>query len=307
MKQSIRVAIALAAFLFLSFSKATPAQQGPATRQPLVKEAGIYCTGYISEVAPRADLLVVGGEKENEMNGYYQGDVVYLNKGRAAGVLAGAVYYITRPMGEVNHPFVKKKKVGFFVRELGMLQVIEVHERTATAQVTVSCDTVELGDVLRPYEAFQAPSVKDAAPLPRYSEGDNGLTGQIIMSPIFREYLSANQLVFIDLGNRQGVRPGDHFTIYRQITRGEGITKSPDDDIVQERSGGYGSRRFKGGDFSSSAAHITRDKVLRTRPPMPRKVMGEMIVLKVENTAAVALITRTTAEVNIGDFVERAN
>jgi hypothetical protein len=307
MKQSIRIAIALAAFLFLSFSKATPAQQGPATRDPLVKEAGIYCTGYISEVAPRADLLVIGGEKENEMHGYYQGDVVYLNKGRAAGVLAGAVYYITRPMGEVNHPFVKKTKVGHFVRELGMLQVIEVHERTSTAQVTISCDTIELGDVLRPYEALQSPSVKDSAPMPRYSEGNNGLIGQIIMSPIYREYLSANHLVFIDLGNRQGVRPGDHFTIYRPITRGEGIAKTPNDDIVQERSSGYGSRRFKGGDFSSSSAYMTRDKVMRARPPLPRKVMGELVVLKVENTAAVALITRTTAEVNIGDFIERAN
>ena len=307
MKQSIRVAIALAAFLFLSFSKAAPAQQGPATRDPLVKEAGIYCTGYISEVKPRTDLLVVGGEKENENYGYYQGDVVYLNKGRAAGVLAGAVYYVTRPMGKVNHPFLKDTKVGFFVREVGMLQVIEVHEKTATAQITVSCDTIELGDVLRVYEASQSPSVKDAAPMPRYSEGDNGLIGRIIMSPNYREYVSANQLVFIDLGNRQGVRPGDLFTIYRPITRREGIVKTPNDDIVQERSGGYGSDRFKGGEFSSDSAHIPRDKLMHMRPSMPRKVMGELVVLKVENTAAVALVTRTTAEVNIGDFIERAN
>jgi hypothetical protein len=271
-----------------------------------VKEAGIYCTGYISEVAPRADLLVVGGEKENELHGYSEGDVVYLNKGRAAGVLAGAEYYITRPLGEVNHPF-SKKKVGYFVRELGMLRVIEVHERTATAQITVSCDTIDLGDVLRPYEALQSPSTNERSPMPRYSEGDNGLKGQIIMSPMFREYLSANQVVFIDLGNRQGVRPGDHFTIYRHITKREGVAKVPQYDIVQERSAGYGSRRFKGGDFSSSASATSRDKVLRTRPTLPRKVMGELIVLKVENTAAVALITRTTAEVNIGDFVERAN
>ena len=87
MKQSIRVAITLAALLFLSYSTTTPAQQSPATREPLVKEAGIYCTGYISEAAPRADLLVIGGEKENELHGYSEGDVVYLNKGRAAGVL----------------------------------------------------------------------------------------------------------------------------------------------------------------------------------------------------------------------------
>jgi hypothetical protein len=79
------------------------------------------------------------------------------------------------------------------------------------------------------------------------------------------------------------------------------------DDIVQEKSGGYGSDRYQGGDFSSMAPRIARKDVLHGRPALPRKVMGELIVLKVENTACIALITRTVSEVNIGDFVERVN
>ena len=38
-----------------------------------------------------------------------------------------------------------------------------------------------------------------------------------------------------------------------------------------------------------------------------RKVLGELVVLKVEKTASVAIITRTTAEVQIGDRIERSN
>ena len=307
MRESIRVALVLTALVFLTFFfKTASAQQGPAKSEPIAREAGIYCTGFISEVSPRTDFQVVGAERENERDGYGQGDVVYLNKGREAGIQSGGVYYILRPLGAVKHPFTKKK-VGYFVRELGMLRVTEVHEKISVAEITVSCDTVEFGDVLKPYEVQTAPGGQDLRPLPRYSEGSSGLTGRIIMSPTYKEYLSANQLAFIDLGNRQGVRAGDHFTIYRKITRGEGVSKVPQDDIVQERSGGYGSERYRGGDFSSGAPRASRHDVRRDRPDLPRKVMGELVVLKVENTACVALITRSISEVNIGDFVEKMN
>ncbi|HLG12902.1 MAG TPA: hypothetical protein VJH03_00040 [Blastocatellia bacterium] len=273
---------------------------------PLVKRSDIFCTGFISEVAPRVDLQVVGGEKENLKSLFTEGDIVFLNGGRERGIQPGAVFYITRPMGEVKHPFTKKK-VGHFVRELGLLRVIDVQDYVSTAEITVSCETISFGDLLKPYEEYTSPSPRDARPLPRYGESSGGVTGQIMMSPKLREYFSANEIVLIDLGERQGIRPGDYFTIYRKIGRTEGITNVRDDDVVQERSEGYGSIRYRGGDVSSIATRAPVEKVLRERPALPRKVLGELVVLKVQNTAAVALITRTNAEVNIGDWIERSN
>jgi hypothetical protein len=307
MKQTASVAILMAALLFLSMSRPAEAQQQGETGQPepVVKRADIFCTGYISEAEPRLDLQVVGGDKENQQNSFAQGDVVFLNKGRKAGVQPGAVYYILRPLGEFKHPF-KKKKLGHFVRELGMLRVFEVQDYTATAEITVSCDSVEFGDVLKPYEEQVGPTPREARPLPRYCEGSGGTKGQIVMSPTYREYLAANQVVYIDLGTRQGVRPGDYFTIYRKINSREGVVKMPDYEVSKNRDGGYGSQHWKGGEYASSATRVERDKVKRERPEIPRKVLGELVVLKVNRTAAVALITRTNAEVNIGDFIERS-
>lgn len=307
MKQSACVAIIVAALLFVSISKPAVAQQGDSDQaEPVVKRADMYCTGYISEAVPRIDMQVIGGDKENQQNTFAQGDVVFLNKGRLAGVQPGAVYYILRPLGEFKHPF-KKTKLGHFVRELGMLRVFEVQDHTATAEITVSCDSVELGDTLKPYEEQVGPAPREARPLPRYGEGSRGTKGQIVMSPTLREYLAANEVVYIDLGTRQGVRPGDYFTIYRKINRREGVARMPDYEVAKERTSGYGSNHWKGGDYAMSAPRVARDKVKRERPEIPRKVLGELIVLKVERTAAVALITRTTAEVNIGDFIERSH
>ncbi|MEK6288708.1 MAG: hypothetical protein AABO57_23570 [Acidobacteriota bacterium] len=307
MKSMARMGVALIIFLVGSLSSSVIAQrQNSDQSEFLAKRSDIYCTGYIADVLPRKDLQVVGAEKENLKVTFAQGDVVFLNRGLGAGMQPGAVYYIIRPLGEVNHPFTKKK-LGYLVREIGLLRVIEVGDKTSTAEITISCDTIEFGDLLKPYEEYTGPGVGEARPLPRYGEGSGGTAGQIVMSPGFHEHLSANRVVYIDLGTRQDVHPGDLFTIYREIGRREGITKTPQDKVIIDRSSGYSGDRYHGGEYSIQGTRVPQDQVMRERPPLPRKVLGELVVLKVEKGTSVALITRTNAEVWIGDRIERAN
>jgi len=293
-------------FVGMFASSAAARQEGAAQTEPLAKLSDLYCTGFIADNPPRVDLQVVGAEKENLKVTFAQGDTVFLNRGRGAGIQPGSVYYIIRPVGPVNHPF-KKKKLGYLVRELGLLRVVEVGNETSTAEITVSCDTVEFGDLLKPYEERTGPNVGEARPLPRFGEGSGGTIGQIVMAPGFHEQLSANRVVYIDLGTKQDVHPGALFTIYREIGESEGITNTPRDKVVKNRSNGYSGDRYRGGDFSIQGTRAPLEKVMRERPPLPRKVLGELVVLKVEKGASVALITRTTAEVQIGDMIERSN
>jgi hypothetical protein len=265
----------------------------------------MYCAGYISELPPRTDLQIVGSEKEYIKSDYSQGDVVYLNKGRESGLYPGAIYYVVRPVGKFRHPF-KKKFLGYYVRELGMVRVMEVQERTATAEVTISCDMMTFGDLLKPYEAQVGPSVEENPVLPRYGEGSGGTTGQIVLSTLYHEFLGANQIVYLDLGHRQGIRPGDQFTIFRKINRREGVVRFRDDNIATvKKSTGFESDRYEGGELPLEVATSPIPDVVHRRPTLPRKVLGQLVVLKVENNACVALITRSVAEINIGDFVER--
>lgn len=307
MKTTARVGAALVIFIVGSLTASVVArQQSSDQAEPLARRSDLYCTGFIADASPRVDLQVIGAEKENIKTSFAQGDVVFLNRGRGAGVQPGAVYYIIRPVGPVNHPFTKKK-LGYLVRELGLLRVVEVADQTSTAEITVSCDTVEFGDLLKPYEEYAGPNVGEAHPLPRFGEGSGGTTGQIVMSPGFHENLSANRVVYIDLGTRQSVHPGDLFTIYREIGSREGITNTPKDKIVKDRSSGFNSDRYRGGEYSIQGTRIPQRKVLTERPSLPRKVLGELVVLKVEKGVSVALITRTTAEIQIGDMIERFN
>ena len=298
-----RVAV-LAAIVCVPLQRPAAAQQPAA--DPITRGTDVYCTGYIADAMPSTDLQIVGAEQENMKVTFAQGDVVFLNRGRGAGIQPGAAYFIIRPLGAFKHPFTKKK-MGFYVREVGLLRVLEVHDQTSTAQILVSCDTVEFGDLLKPYEELAPPVARDARPLPRYGEGTNDTRGQIIMSPGFHEQLSANRVVFVDLGRQENVRPGDYFTIYRQTGPTEGITVTPKDNVVHQRDKDFSSDRFRGGEYAVQATAKPLEKIIKDRPPIPRKVLGELVVLKVENHTCVAMITRTTAEVTVGDFVERSN
>jgi len=307
MKTTARLGVALAIFIIGSLTTSVVArQQNSNQTEPVAQRTDIYCTGFIADAPPRVDLQVVGAEKENWKSTFAQGDVVFLNRGRAAGVKPGAVYYIIRPLGKIKHPFTHKK-LGYLVRELGMLRVVEVGDHTSTAEITVSCDMVEFGDLLKPYEEYSGPNFGDARPLPRFGEGSGGTTGQIVLAPGYHENLSANRVVFIDLGSRQSIHQGDVFTIFRDIGREEGITKIPNSKIVNKRSSGYQSDRYRGGEFSIQSTRVSVRDVLKDRPALPRKVLGELVVLKVEKGVSVAMITRTNAEVQIGDMVERTN
>ena len=307
MKTTARLGVALAIFFIGSVSISVVARQQSSNQsEPVAQRSDLYCTGFIADAPPRVDLQVVGAEKENWKSTFAQGDVVFLNRGRGAGVQPGAVYYIIRPLGKVKHPFTHKK-LGYLVRELGMLRVVEVGDHTSTAEITVSCDMVEFGDLVKPYEEYTGPNVGDARPLPRFGEGSGGTTGQIVMAPGYHENLSANRVVFIDLGSRQSIHQGDVFTIFREIGREEGITKTPTYKIVDKRSGGYQSDRYRGGKNSIQSTRVSVGEVLKDRPALPRKVLGELVVLKVEKGVSVAMITRTNAEVQIGDMVERTN
>jgi len=134
---------------------------------------------------------------------------------------------------------------------------------------------LEFGDLLKPYEEYTGPRAA-AIGLPRYGEGSGGTSGQIVMAPGFHEHLSANRVVYIDLGTRQDIHPGDTFTIFREIGRGEGITKIPQDKVVKDRESGYGSDRYHGGEYSIQGTRVPQEQVMRERPQLPRKVLGEL-------------------------------
>lgn len=308
-------------------SPATPQRQQPAkptvvlpqeqSARPIAGESELYCGGYIQNEPTVVDLEIVGGENEESQRDYTMGDYVFINAGAQQGMRVGQSFSIVRPRGHFDSKFTKKKGgLGVFTQELGQLRLTEVKDRVSVAQVVKSCETILLGDLLRAVPQRVSPLRRTEVALDHFSDPNGKQQGRIVLARDAQEVLTRNQIVYIDLGREDSVKPGDYLTVYRPLGKGNATTVA-NEEIARNSSRGFESDRFKGGRFSNQAQRprnpndtgvfsrpTTTHEIKRHRPPMPRKVVGEIVVLTVQERTATAIITQVAQEILTGDFVE---
>jgi len=302
----------------------TPQVLMPGPEQP-VRVAGkssLYCAGYIRYQRLSHMPEIVGAEEEQEQRTYADGDIVYLNAGSQQGIKEGQNFQIIRPRGDVKG--VHKQKRGFlgtYIQEIGQLQVFKVRENTSAAQITFTCDAALLGDLLAPVPDRESPLQRAEDDLDRFADPTGKQAGILMMAKDNREMVTRNDIVYIDLGSEDQIKRGDYLTIYRPLGTGN-VTRVDNEESARNRATGFQSDRYRGGGFSNQASRakdttafrdtegryrykpITSREVKRHRPLMPRKIVGEMVIIDVQTRTATAIITRAASEVHTGDWVE---
>ena len=280
------------------------------SRAPIVRRTDLYCAGFISDRQVTPEFYIIGGEKESEQNWYTTTNVVYLNYGAKHGASVGEGLYVIRSKGKYENPYTGKD-LGRYYEELGILRLIGVQRNVSIARVESSCYQMRLGDFVRPYLGYVAPAPREYQPLNRYDLPSGKLSGQIVLARDSRNHLAEHDIVYLDIGDKSGVKLGQYYTIYRSASKHEGVVDlqgdNPileDDDDALSRIPEYSDDRYRGSDFSILKGKSDRDNVMEERKGLPRKVVGEAIIIRLEEKSATAVITRVTQEVNIGDYVE---
>jgi hypothetical protein len=204
----------------------------------LGSESDLYCSGYIASVDRHFPRRIIGSEYQNlgptllssrrhrrtaetihaptaKVN-LSTSDIVYLDGGEAAGLLPGSEYTAVRAGSLVSHP-VTGEVIGRFYAYQGRVRVLSVQETTAIAEVSASCDPIEIGDWLEPFEPQPIP-LRRRTPLRGVNDpvSRGALAGAPVIVYTKDEIVSLGQhsVVFIDRGADE-VTPGDLFTIYR--------------------------------------------------------------------------------------------
>jgi hypothetical protein len=303
---------------------ATPQMILPTAAQPvrIAGESSLFCAGYIRYQRFGQTPEIVGAEEEQEQRTFSDGDIVYLNAGSRAGIKEGQSFQIIRPRGDVKG--VHRNKIGFmgtYVQDIGQLQVFKVRENTSAAKITFTCDAALLGDLLVDIPVRMSPLQRAEGNLDRFADPSGKQVGRLMMARDNREMLTRNDVVYIDLGGEDNVKPGEYLTIYRPLGTGN-VTRVDNEELARNRATGFQSDRYRGGGISSQGsrakdetafvdAHgryryrpITTREVKKARPDMPRKIVGEMVIIEVQSRTATAIITRVSSEVHTGDWVE---
>ena len=305
---------------------ARPAQNAPVaavvivpspTPLPAALESELNCAGYIEYAPNYSGFEVVGAEQEQEKATFGVGEIVFINAGAQQGVTVGQEFQVVRPRGQFTTKLTHKSGwLGVFTQEIGRLRVMVVKEGMSVARVTTSCDLIQFGDLLRGVPYRVAPPAGEAADIDRFADPTGKQNGRIVLARDARELLSRHQVVYIDLGAEDNLKEGDRLAVYRPAGTGD-ISRFRDDEVTPTANYGFESERFRGGKFSIKAKRVrnpnrngidgpmtTTLDVMRRRPRMPRKIVGEIVVLNVQSRTATAVITRVAQEIHTGDFVE---
>jgi hypothetical protein len=281
---------------------------------PAAHESESVCGGFIEQNPQAATGQLVGAFKERERRLFSQGDLVYIDAGAQGGVREGQEFTVVRPRGRFSSKFSRKGSLGVYTEEVGRVRIVRVRDRVSVAEVLRSCSDLLLGDMLRPYAPREVPPARAEGRLDLFTEPTGKQTGRIVLARDGRESLSRDDVVFIDLGAEDNVRVGDYLTVFRPL--GHGTIVGYGEEIASNARRNFGSDEFKGGAFSNQSqrvsdvngskygATVKTPMIRHRRPPVPRMVVGEIVVLRVEGRTATAIITRVSKEVHTGDAVE---
>jgi hypothetical protein len=274
----------------------------PTERVQTPTYADLYCAGFISkQILPDANYIA-GGLQTPTTTKFTRGDIVYL---QGTGYSAGAEYEIVRSLKDINeyemYPGEKKlmKETGQPYEEVGRVKIVDTRSKGAIAQIEYACDGVNPGDTAIPFAEKQAVTFHTPVHFDRFLSTSSKLSGRIVMGKDFDSELGTGHKLYLNVGSNQGVKIGDYFRAVRSY---EADLKDPVDSLS----------------FKAAIAEDTQKKTPSVDPAMftkgngpvihvrdlPRRAVGEIVIIGVTNTTATGMIVFAMEDVHSGDGVE---
>jgi hypothetical protein len=221
---------------------------------PEVNSAGFITDkmeGIGKIVAAKVDKLQLSAEDE-----------IYINFQKGVSVQKGDQFTIFRLGDPIEHPVIKKKVVGRKVQILGTAVITKTAEEGAqTALITRFYDAMVRGDEVTPYFAPREELAVSTMEKPLY--------GWIVASKMDKLELVEGDVVYIDRGEDDHVRPGH---IFQVIRRGAVVS-----DLVSKE----------------------KKAVVK----LPDEIVARLVVIKTQQKTSTAVIVQTRLSVQVGDEV----
>lgn len=156
---------------------------------PVAGKTNFYCAGFIQTAPVDTSYELVGADNEADGHIYSQGRFVYFRGGANRSVKVGDKFSVIRPRGRVESRWTKKKNIGFYVQELGMVEIIRVKNGVSIAEIKTSCDNFQFGDLLQPIPNRVSPKFEERPALDLFADPTGKTRGKILMAKDARELL----------------------------------------------------------------------------------------------------------------------
>ncbi len=252
----------------------------------------MYCSGYITTEHVSEKLFVAAGHNSPDQSRYAGlSDVIFIH---GPGMKVGDRYQIIRHVKDTNHYEIFRgqrsavREAGEPYFEMAIVRISDVQKETGIAHFELSCADVMPGDIAVPLVEREAPQFRSVS-LDRYAPPSGKQQGRIIMSKEFDTYVGSKYKVYLSIGADKGLKPGD----YLRATRTYSYQYRDPVDGLSLKASNYEDtqvhpQKLPAGDVSS----------------LPRRTVGDMIVLQVHQKSATAMILTALEDIHVGDGVE---
>jgi len=251
----------------------------------------INCSGFVRDQRVSEDYRLISGEQSNYKLTFTSGDYVYINRGQDKGVRVGDRFSVVRPDDYAGDaPWFKwqeklMKAMGTQYIDGGQVRVVNVQPKVSIAQIIFSCDYMQRGDIVLPYQERPAPPYKEAAAFDHFAPVSGKPVAMVVSGKDHMDAYGKNSAIYVNLGTNQGVKLGDYFRVFRyQGSTAETVPQTKDYQFTMY---GFGSapQRYSWND-------------------LPREILGEGIVCMVSRNSSTVMITFSSSEIYAGDYIE---
>jgi hypothetical protein len=268
-----------------------------------VKSSDLYCSGFVTTRGiETVSSRVIGRVPPGEGLMFSDGRYAYVSRGSSDGVQPGDILSVVRPTRNINSTRDGVGQLGRHYLEMGQVRAIMVQPAFSLVRVIHSCGDITLGDTVTEFREIDFPELPSNRPFSPFMQPGVGAAGEVAMTldPLHTQYTPAlggvgliaghvrlghglegvrggiaagGRVVYLDIGAQDGVETGDLFLIYRpmEFDNRRGLVRIPSE-----------ARDLLAGE---------------------QYAIGEVVVLKVEERAATALITFSSDGVSPGDLV----
>jgi len=216
------------------------------TRQDFIRPKAIDAAGYVLD------------SPEERIN-YGANDRIYMRLSTPAE--EGSILDVFRTADPVRDP-ATGKLAGMLVKHLGQVQVTGQSKDITEGRVLRAFEEISRGDRLKPARVIDTRLQPDYPTIP--------LAGNVMYIRNNAAEAGQNQIVGINLGKEEGVKPG---TVLKVLKAGRTV----------------------------------KDKVSGKAVTLPEENIGQLVVLVPQSHASIALVSRSTYPINRGDAVRNAD
>ena len=178
-------------------------------------DADVHCSGWLGAIEEKFAGSIVSAEKVDTQSVFGPLDVVYIDIGKNRGAANGQEFWVCRPGALVEQPWAPENTIGRLYETPARIRITCAQESTSIAEVISSCDPAEIGDVLLPFEPVPIPLVRRTKVVTQCDTPNGKVIGHIVRARDSATAVSQHSLVFLDLGEKDGLAPGDFLTVFR--------------------------------------------------------------------------------------------